>query len=106
MFKVLNNLLAYRRGDRRPTVIDGYQAAVGLPLVTWPHHSPGTVVQLIAKQNACWRYIAKPGDRGVVVKLAQGSGPKNYAEEDLYVLRMEGKTRLVYAYFNEIRLAG
>lgn len=89
---------------------EGYQAARGLPAVTWPHHKKETKVKLVipagTEKQIAWRYLATAGMTGTVLGLAQGQGKDNYPEEDLYQVLLDEPLKsgrnIVYAYYQEL----
>jgi len=86
---------------------EGYQAAVGLPKVTWPHYKPGAQVVIVASPDkAAWRFSAKSGDTGVVEALIQGCS-NGFEDSDLYKVKLDHPTTgadTVFLFFRELKV--
>lgn len=96
MFKYVRRIAATLHTDLEAVglsspIKEGYKTATGLPVVTWPHHKPGTRVQLIAPPGAmyAWRYIATQGSTGTVENMVQGMGEENFPKDDLYKILLD-----------------
>lgn len=69
---------------------DTYQAARGLPMVSWPHFKISDRVSIAGQSKTkAWRFIASTGMTGVVEKLIQGNVVNGVREEDLYKVKLD-----------------